>query len=172
MDNMLAGTALETDPSFVAIDKAIDTRIQDVPLETLIVMLVDLVHVSALPWLAEQFGVTGDRGWNLATTEQQQRNLIKNAIGLYRTRGTPYSVRAALAAIGFGNCIIREGVAIFYDGQFTHNGTQDYGGNAPFNYMVQLGPDRVPTAPELDLIERLVKEYAPVRANLVAIVVP
>lgn len=145
-------------------------HLDDQPLETLMVLLVDLVHPSALPWLAEQFAVTGDRGWRLAQTEQQQRELIKNAIALYRTRGTPYSIREALRALGFGNCEIIQGVLFFYNAQFTYNGSQTYGGNSPYNYMVKLGPDRIPTEQELALVERLIKEYAPVRANLVSVV--
>ncbi|MBO1856859.1 phage tail protein I [Burkholderia cenocepacia] len=86
----LSSRALET----------IAARISTLDLSALVVYDFDAVSASALPSLAEQFRVLGDAGWNLATTEAQQRALLKEAIALHRLRGTPYAVTRVLAILG------------------------------------------------------------------------
>lgn len=84
-------------------------RLQDSDLTPLLVYLIDLTPSSALPWLAGQFAVTGDNGWNLADSEDSRRALIKNAIELHRYKGTPWSVRQVIRSLGFGEVEITEG---------------------------------------------------------------
>jgi P2-related tail formation protein len=45
----------------------------------------------------------------LALTEAAQRELLKNAIGLHRFRGTPWSVKQALASLGWTTVSLLEG---------------------------------------------------------------
>jgi P2-related tail formation protein len=45
----------------------------------------------------------------LALTEAAQRELLKNAIGLHRFRGTPWSVKQALASLGWTSVSLLEG---------------------------------------------------------------
>jgi P2-related tail formation protein len=47
----------------------------------------------------------------LAMTEAAQRDLLKNAIGLHRFRGTPWSVKQALASLGWTTVSLLEGQA-------------------------------------------------------------
>lgn len=51
---------------------------------------------SLLPWLA--WAVSAD-GWELATTEQMQRDLIANSVQTHRIKGTAGAVKGALAAL-------------------------------------------------------------------------
>lgn len=57
----------------------------------------DRCPVALLPWLAWALSV---EGWESAISEQQQRELVRNAIPTHRRKGTPASITAALAAIG------------------------------------------------------------------------
>lgn len=84
-------------------------RMQNADLTPLLVYLVDLTEVSALPWLADQFAITGDNGWNLAESNDARRALIKNAIELHRYKGTPWSIRQVIRNLGFGEVELREG---------------------------------------------------------------
>ncbi|EFO5840259.1 phage tail protein I [Salmonella enterica] len=84
-------------------------RLQDIDLTPLLVYLVDLTEPTALPWLADQFAITGDNGWSLAESEDARRALIKNAIELHRYKGTPWSIRQVIRNLGFGEVELREG---------------------------------------------------------------
>ena len=57
----------------------------------------DRCPIAQLPWLAWALSV---EGWESAISEQQQRELVRNAIPTHRRKGTPASITAALAAIG------------------------------------------------------------------------
>ncbi len=65
-------------------------------------MLYDVGNVPAslLPYLAEQFNVFGDAGWDIATDDDARRALIREAIALHKIKGTPYAVRRALDLMG------------------------------------------------------------------------
>ncbi|MEG2663573.1 MAG: phage tail protein I [Hafnia sp.] len=84
-------------------------RLQGLDLTPLLIYLIDLTESSALPWLAEQFALTGDNGWSLAESEEAKRALIKSAIELHRFKGTPWSVRQVIRNLGFGEVELREG---------------------------------------------------------------
>lgn len=112
--------------------------------ERLLVYLVDNVDISALPHLAEQFHILGNEGWLYATTEQEKRALIKNAIELHRYKGTKYSLRKVLEILNL-NGKIREWF--------------EYGGN-PYHFTVSLdiknrGFEQTTEAQLLDLIEEM-----------------
>ena len=59
-----------------------------------------LAPAPALPFLAQQFAVMGP-SWTMAGTEANQRALLANALQLQRLRGTPWSIRNALSAVGW-----------------------------------------------------------------------
>lgn len=111
--------------------------LEDVNLAALQVWDFDDVDVSLLPHLAEELNVTGYRGWLLAETEQQKRELLKSAIELHKTAGTPFAIERALQAVGFtGATIIENPVALFrYDGLFNYDGDMEaIGLNNYFHY--------------------------------------
>lgn len=62
---------------------------------------------AVLPFLAEQFGVL-DEAWFMATTVEKKRSLVQNALLLQMKRGTPWSIRNALAAVGWPGMVITE----------------------------------------------------------------
>lgn len=62
---------------------------------------------AALPLLAHQFGVL-DEGWVLAASAAARREIVAAALPLQTKRGTPWSMRRALAAIGWPGMTIQE----------------------------------------------------------------
>ncbi len=121
----------------------------------LLVYLVDNVDVSALPHLAEQFHILGNEGWLYACasgseqselihaqTEDEKRELIKNAIELHKYKGTKYALRKVLEILNL-NGKIREWF--------------EYSGN-PYHFIVSLdlrnrGYEQTTEEQLLDLIE-------------------
>ncbi|HAI4028991.1 TPA: phage tail protein I [Escherichia coli] len=97
-------------------------RLDNIDLSVLMVFLVDIVDSSALPWLGEQFSLSGD-GWELAESDDVRRMLIKAAIELHRYKGTPWSIREVIRRFGFGEVDLIEGTGrLSYDGNRSYNG--------------------------------------------------
>ncbi|MFT8211441.1 MAG: phage tail protein I, partial [Symbiopectobacterium sp.] len=92
---------LEGDISLRALGR-LAARLDSIDLGVLMVYLVDIVDSFALPWLGEQFSLTGDNGWELAESDDVRRTLIKSAIELHRYKGTPWSIREIIRRFGFG----------------------------------------------------------------------
>nr|BDD43905.1 hypothetical protein 3 [bacterium] len=118
------------------------SRLNSLETDRLLVYLVDNVDASALPLLAEQFHILGNEGWLYATTEQEKRDLIKNAIELHRYKGTKYALRKVLEILNL-NGKIREWF--------------EYEGN-PYHFIVSLdlrnrGYEQTTEEQLLDLIE-------------------
>nr|BDD48302.1 hypothetical protein 7 [bacterium] len=118
------------------------SRFNSLDTARLLVYLVDNVDASALPHLAEQFHILGNEGWLYANTENEKRELIKNAIELHRYKGTKYALRKVLEILNL-NGKIREWF--------------EYEGN-PYHFIVSLdlrnsGYDSVTEEQLLDLIE-------------------
>ena len=118
------------------------SRFNSLDTDRLLVYLVDSVDSSALPHLAEQFHIMGNEGWLFAKTEQEKRELIKNAIELHRYKGTKYSLEKVLEILNL-NGKIREWF--------------EYEGN-PYHFIVSLdlrnrGFEQTTEGQLLDLIE-------------------
>jgi P2-related tail formation protein len=160
------------DVSTLAMNKLID-RLGLLPLDQLLVNLVDNVTAGALPWLAEQFHVTGLEGWNLCVTEADRRSLIKRAIWLHRKKGTPWAVKEGLKSVGFGGAELIERLpSLNYDGAETFTGTENYGSGvnwARFKVLLDLGENRGVSLQETALIRDVVTEWKNERSHLDAI---
>lgn len=109
--------------------------------QPLVPLLIDTVPAQALPYLAEYLSVLGYDGWEYATTEAEQRALLKQSIELHRYKGTPWAVRTVVEKAGFGTVKVEEGLDafthkietmeyardLFYDGVAVYDGRFDYG---------------------------------------------
>ncbi len=161
------------DASTLAFNELID-RLGVVPLDQLLVYLVDNISAEALPHLAEQFHITGLEGWTLCDTEADKRRLIKRAVWLHRKKGTPWAVKEGLRSVGFGGALIDEQIqSLRYDGTQVFSGDEEYGAGANwarFNINLDLGENRGVSATETALIRAVVDEWKNVRSHLAAIV--
>lgn len=86
--------------------ETVAARLSTLDLTPLVLYDVDSVPASLLPYLAEQFNVLGDAGWDIADTDDERRALIKEAIALHKIKGTPYAVRRALDILGVVGTIV------------------------------------------------------------------
>lgn len=151
----------------------IDERFNAIEIDRVLVYLVDIVDESALYHLASQFDVLGYKGWFLANSEADRRELIKKAIYLHRYKGTPFAVKEAIKSLGFADAIIYERITGYtkqYDGEIYHNGIYNYGGNYHWAiFRVVVDPTTYPgpiTSQVVTAMLALIKEYKAARCHL------
>lgn len=77
------------------------SRFDQIDLIHMLVYIVDVVDSSALPHLAWQFHVTENEGWQFATTDEEKRRLIKNAIVAHKIKGKVQACKFILTLLGF-----------------------------------------------------------------------
>lgn len=169
MANILA-SGIAHFPDIAAFDAMVEARLANLDVEKVLIYLIDTVDVDALPHLAAQFDVLGVKGYAFATTEQQKRDVIKKAIELHRYKGTPYSIKEALKAIGYYGAVIQERLVnpIYYNGDYLHNGSQIYGPGhwADFRVIIDLGNGVGVTPQTAAAAVALINEYKNVRSRL------
>lgn len=110
-----------------------------------------LCNPAALPLMAHQLGVL-DESWALATTDAAKRTLLAEAIALQKLRGTPYSLKRALAVVGWPGLAIQER-------------TLDW---AHFKLVQPLGGRSV-SADDLNRLMGVIEEWKPARCILEAV---
>lgn len=119
----------------------------------LLIYMIDTVDSSALEVLAWQYDVLGNKGFNLANTDQLKRAIIKKALELHRYKGTVWSLKEALKSVGYGEAILTEG---------------DLASWANFSIVVDLN-GRALNPAEVDVLVKMIMEYKPERCTLVGI---
>jgi len=138
-----------------------------IDLDILNVYDIDNVPESTLFDLADQFNVLGFRGWVLASTTEQRRQLVKNSIELHRVAGTPFAVKRALESVGYPNATIEENPGLRYDGSVQYDGTQRYLGGQLGQFIVTLDSIRGEVSTEkVALIIALINEWKNARSHL------
>jgi len=113
---------------------------------------IDELPEEVLDLLAWQFHV---EGWELASSVEEKRNLIKRAIELHRYKGTKWAIKKVLEALHLSG-EIKE----WYE----------YGGK-PYYFKVDLGvQDKEITTELRDKLINLINEYKNARSHLEEIV--
>ncbi|ENS1712545.1 phage tail protein I, partial [Escherichia coli] len=127
-----------------------------------------IVDSSALPWLGEQFSLSGD-GWELAESDDVRRMLIKAAIELHRYKGTPWSIREVIRRFGFGEVDLIEGTGrLSYDGNRSYNGLFVHGDAAAWAvYRVIL--KQPITNDQAAMLRQTLAAFAPARCHLASL---
>lgn len=146
-------------PHLAAFDAMWAQRLNGIELEQLFVYIIDTITPEALPYLAEQFDVLGDKGYRLATTDAQRRQIIKQAIELKRYLGTVWAVKEAIRSVGYANATLVEGV---------NQGTPaiDW---AKFRVVVDLGNTAGLDGNTATELAKLINSYKNVRSKLLDI---
>lgn len=159
MDKALLPDPLASAPHIAAFDTLANARLDSLELDAVLVYIIDTVSVTALPHLADQFGVSGLRGWRQATTEDQKRSIIKQAIELKRYMGTVYAIEQAMVSLGYGGCTLVEGI---------DEGTPSIDW-AKFKITADLGDSRGLDGDNATNLTALINEYKNVRSHLLSI---
>lgn len=140
-----------------------------------------------LPYLAWTLSVDF---WELATTDEQRRNMICGALAWHRKRGTPWAIKQALTAIGYPGCELMEHRQLqqewldaggeLLDGSNTLDGLSNLSamaGSFRFTtnhwaeYALRLNvAEGVSTSEMLKKIAVVCEAYAPARSRLAAII--
>ena len=76
-------------------------RFGEIDLTRMLIYIIDAVDASALPHLAWQFHITNNEGWQLATSDEQRRQLIKKSISLHKMKGKISGITYILKLLGF-----------------------------------------------------------------------
>lgn len=149
-------------------EELFEFRFATVELEKLLIMMIDTVDSKALPFLADQFDLLGYKGWNLAKTDLDRRNLIKRAIELKRYQGTDYAIRRAVQSVGYYDAEIIPRPAALYNGKFKHNGLITYGSGhwATIAVILDIGESKGIGANETNEAIELINEYKNARTKL------
>lgn len=143
-------------------------RLDNIDLSVLMVFLVDIVDSSALPWLGEQFSLSGD-GWELAESDDVRRMLIKAAIELHRYKGTPWSIREVIRRFGFGEVDLIEGTGrLSYDGNRSYNGLFVHGDAAAWAVYRVILKQPITNA-QAAMLRQTLAAFAPARCHLASL---
>lgn len=143
-------------PHLAAFDAMVNARMNAVEIENLLIYVIDTVNSSVLPILANQFDVEGFQGYGLATTDEQKRAIIKQAIELKRYMGTVYSIKQAMLAVGYTNAELVEGIDM-------GNPSIDW---ARFSVHSELGDTTGIEGISQSYLAKLIREYKNVRSYL------
>lgn len=158
MLNNIQPNTIAKAPHIAAFDETTEARIETIDPGVVLTYLIDTVSASALSHLADQFDVAGYKGYKLATNDDERRAIIKQAIQLKRRMGTPWAIRQALNAAGFGS----EAVIVENAGT-TGIPSQDW---AIFRIEIDLG-DSVGISGIIEAeATRLINEYKNARSHL------
>jgi len=130
---------------------------------------IDNLDPSILPHLAQELAVFGDRGWNLADTDELKRTLLKNAIRLHRLAGTPAAIKEILLLLGFGEVTIEENPQLTYDGSWTYNSSEVYNEKKWDRFIITFATP-VPAQKE-ELVNRLIDSWKNERSRRINTVV-
>jgi len=107
MDKPTLPPALAADPRFATLCELLWEQHATLPVEQILLYLVETAPEAALPLLAEQFSLTDEAIWPAAKTLASKRLLLKQAIELHRLKGTPWAVKSLVRSFG-ANIILRE----------------------------------------------------------------
>ncbi len=151
-------------------DAMAEARFAALDIDAVMVYLISNVKASALPFLAEQFNVSGYKGAILASNETELRDLIKKAIELHRKKGTPYSIKEALRVLGYQNVVIYERLqGATYNGQYSYNGSISYNqpGWATFRVLLDAASSGIVSAADIAVISEVINVYKNARSHLI-----
>ena len=136
-----------------------------------VIMLTDLAPASALAFFADHFSLFSD-GWEFAVTENEQRELIKEAIEIHRHKGTPWAIKRVLKLLGFGDCELIERTGFLEHNSIAkHNSKHRYGYGGDWTHYKLVTP-RLMSAADAERIRALLIDVAPLRCKLVSIGLP
>jgi hypothetical protein len=169
-DRALA-SALQRFPDITSFEDVVSERFGDIDIASLLVYLIDTVDASALPFLARQFDVDGIKGFGLAQTDEQRRQVVAEAIDLVKLRGTVAGIKRGLEAIGYPNSGVWERPGLLHNGEFFRDGSRLHGFGNWATFAVWVNNNLAdPTPGQLNLIRQMIELYKNARSVLVQLV--
>lgn len=142
-------------------------RLSSLDVSPVLVYDIDRVAASALPHLAEQFGMS--YLFILCRADADKRALLKNAHMLNRKNGSVWALREIIRRIGFGEINLIEGQAIpRRDGSALRNGWRDHGN--PVNWAnLRILLAQPCNTKQSALLRGIITKWIPARCQLLGI---
>lgn len=149
-DDRLLATGLLGSPHIEVIDRLAAERLGNVDAAKTLVYLFETVAASALPHLAVQLNVDGNKGFWFAETDDQRRDVVMRSIRTNRLKGTRQSIRDIVQAAGYVDIVFVERLPSHW---------------ADFYAVIKQGQKEI----DKDEIAILIDEYKPARSILLFI---
>lgn len=132
-----------------------------VPVDTL--WSAERIPAALLPFLAWALSVDD---WDPEWTDERKRAVVSASFAVHRRKGTPWAVKAALAAAGYGTATLIEHTdAAVFDGAVPRDGTRTRAAADHWaEYRVIL--DRPMTIAQAEAVRRILSTVAPARCHL------
>lgn len=146
MSNLLPPNATRQEH---ALDDSL-ARIGAVPVELVKLWNPNTCPLDLLPWLAWALSVDE---WDESWSEAQKRATVVASYEVHSHKGTPYSIKTAIQALGYDNVQIREGEAYFYNNLQTYDGSITHGSDGIwplFDVVLNVG-----FAPDVGMIAKI-----------------
>lgn len=182
MSKPLLANPLAQMPHIAVFDEIFADRIAALDTSRILTNAVSIVEETALVWLARQFGIMGNEGWNFCTTTQQRRDLVLAAIELHKHKGTPWAISNAIerGTVDIQDALITyieggdaSGIVRYLDGSWFLNGTFFLGHIGHWaEFSVVIDSDSLTLLDETiyNLVLALIEEYQPKRSELVDLI--
>lgn len=133
-----------------ALEAAAGARLSEMPVRVRDMWNPDTCPVELLPWLAWAFSVDG---WSSGWTEEQKREVIRNAVFIHRHKGTLGAVKRALSSLGYELTVIE-----WFD---------DPEPAAPYTFRVEVSvPDRGIDEAVYEEVAHIIRDTKNVRSHL------
>jgi phage tail P2-like protein len=139
-------------------------RLGAVPVDIVKLWNAQTCPAALLPWLAWALSVDE---WDETWSEAQKRAVITASYTVHSYKGTPFSIEAALHALGYDNVIIKESKTCYYNGEQTYDGSWTYGADSfwpLFDVILNVG--EVPDAAMILKIRDRIERYKNARSQL------
>lgn len=141
------------DESNLALEECIKQEL-NIDMKPFMTSILNYVPNSVLPYIAKQYHVTGDEGWNDCTTREEKLDLLSNAVDIHRKKGTVGAVKKAINIDGYSA---------------TYRHWKEYGG-IPHHFKIAIDLNNLGISEELqNSIKKKIEECKQLRAKLDAL---
>jgi P2-related tail formation protein len=114
--NVILPPSLKYHPHLYAFDIWMQQTFRRIDLSQILIYFIDKVNAGALPILAQEFNVAGNKGFNFCVDEVAQRAFLKRANQFWRYAGTPWVIEQMLGLVGISSGTIKENMGAVGDG--------------------------------------------------------
>ena len=114
--NVIISDAIRYQPHCYAFDIWMQQTFRRIDLGQLLIYFIDEVNESALGYLAQEFNMLGNKGWNFCPDVPAQRALLKKSVQFHRYAGTAWVIQECLQLVGITSGTVVEGIGTVADG--------------------------------------------------------
>lgn len=139
-------------------------NLRDIPVPIRRLWQVKDCPTPLLPWLGWSLSVDE---WDTSWSDDQKRRSIGESFSIHLKKGTPGSVRRVLAAAGYGNVVITEGLgAEYYNADIQYNGDKNYSQSGTHWASYQIYLRRPISVSQAAQVRRILAQTVPARCHL------